>query len=126
VVSLIDIVRLLRNQFPSLNIYPLEYPLNSPDNAVLVDMQSTNPAKAGVFSVNVQLKVRETHPTLGEATSYQLRSFLENKTNFTLGEVQVIMVQSVNPVPLYMGKDGSGRYLYSNNFRFIMNEGGTS
>lgn len=122
-VRLIEIVRLMRTQFPELNIYPLEYPLKAPDNSVLVDMQSNNPAISGVFDVNIQFKVREVHPSLAEETSYKIRDFLENKTDFLVGSVQVVMVQSVNPVPLYMGKDATGLYLYSNNFRFKINEG---
>lgn len=122
-MRLIEIVRLMRTQFPELNIYPLEYPLKAPDDAVLVDMQSSNPALSGVFDVNVQFKVREVHPSLAEETSYKIKGFLDNKTDFLVGSVQVVMVQSVNPVPLYMGKDGTGLYLYSNNFRFKINEG---
>lgn len=122
-VRLIEIVRLMRTQFPELNIYPLEYPLKAPDDAVLVDMQSNNPALSGVFDVNIQFKVRDVHPSLAEETSYKIRDFLENKTDFLVGSVQVVMVQSVNPIPLYMGKDATGLYLYSNNFRFKINEG---
>ena len=123
-VSLLDIVRMLESELPELNTYPLEYPLNSPKSAVLVDMQSTNPASAGLFALNVQFKVRETHPATGEAISYQIRNLLNNRTDIQLGGLQVVLVQSVNPVPLYMGKDSTGNYLYSNNFRFLMNEGG--
>lgn len=122
-MRLIEIVRLMRTQFPELNIYPLEYPLKAPDNAVLVDMQSNNPALSGVFDVNVQLKVRDVHPSMAEETSYMIKGFLDNKTDFIVGSVQVVMVQSVNPVPLFMGKDATGLYLYSNNFRFKINEG---
>lgn len=122
-MRLIEIVRIMRTQFPELNIYPLEYPLKAPDNAVLVDMQSNNSALSGVFDVNVQFKVREVHPSLAEETSYKIKDFLENKTDFLVGSVQVVMVKSVNPVPLFMGKDATGLYLYSNNYRFKINEG---
>jgi hypothetical protein len=115
---------MLESELPELNTYPLEYPLNSPNNAVLVDMQSNNPASAGLFALNVQFKVRETHPSKGEATSYQIKNVLDHRTDIQLGGLQVVLVQSVNPVPLFMGKDSNGNYLYSNNFRFLMNEGG--
>lgn len=122
-VSLIEVVKFLRTEFPELAIYPLEYPLDSPDNCVVVDMQGTTEAKAGVFPVIVQIKVRDTHPSKAEIVSYKFRELLENKTNFTIGNVQVIFVKSQNPVPLAMGRDANGKYLYSNNFRFMMNEG---
>lgn len=117
-----DVVRFLRTEFPELNIYPLELPLNSPDDSCVVDIQANNEALAGVFNLTVQVKVRDNHPAKAEATSIKIRKALENKTNFMLGDVQVVMVKSQNPVPLGLGKDLNGKYLYSNNFRFKMNE----
>lgn len=124
-ISLIDVVRMIKAEVPNLvNVYPLEYPLDSPTESILVDMNGNNPSIAGVFTLNIQIRVRATHPTRGEELSYQIRNVLENKTNFTLGNLQVIMVKSQNPVPLFLGKDESDSYLYSNNFQFRMNEGG--
>jgi hypothetical protein len=122
-VSLIETVRFLRNEYPELNIYPIEYPLNSPVNSCIVEMQSNTEMVANMFPITVQVKVRDDHPSKAEVTSFKLRKLLENKTNFMIGSVQVVMVKSQNPVPLYMGKDIDGHYLYSNNFRFMINEG---
>lgn len=122
-VSLIEIIDFLKKEFPSLNFYPLEYPLNSPSGAVIVEMNANIEVRAGMFPLNVQMKVREDHPSKAEQVSFLLRNILENKTNFMIGKVQIVMVKSQNPVPLYMGKDTSGNFLYSNNFRFIVNEG---
>ncbi|WP_353856781.1 minor capsid protein [Bacillus sp. Bos-x628] len=122
-VSTIDMVRYLRTTFPDLLFYPIEYPLNSPTKANLVEIQGNTEAKAGLYPVNIQIKVRDEHPAYAEATSLFIRQDLEEKTNFTVGEVQVVLVKSQNPLPLFMGKDEKGRYLYSNNFRFTINEG---
>lgn len=122
-VSLIDVVRFLRNEFPELNIYPIEYPLNSPVNSNKVEIQANTEIKADTYPLNVQIKVRDNHPSSAEETCFKFRNLLENKTNFELGSVQVVMAKSQNPVPLYMGKDFDGSYLYSNNFRFMINEG---
>lgn len=121
-VSLIDVIRLLRNELPNLNIYPIEYPLNSPVNSAIVEIQANKEAMSGVYPLIVQIKVKDEHPSMAEATSYVFKKLLENKTNFNVGSVQVIFVKSQNPVPLYMGKDADGHYLYSNNFRFMINE----
>jgi len=123
-VSIIDVIRFLRNEFPDLSIYPIEIPLNAPVNASVVSLESPSEATAGMFPMIVQIRVRDEHPSLSEATSYQFKNLLENKTNFNIGDVQIVLVKSQNPVPLYMGKDEKERYLYSNNFRFIVNEGG--
>jgi hypothetical protein len=123
-VSVIEVVRFLRQEFPDLSIYPIEVPLNAPVGASMVTVQGTTEAKAGMFPMIVQIKVRDEHPALSEATSYKFKELLENKTNFNIGSVQVVLIKSQNPAPLYLGKDEKGRYLYSNNFRFVINEGG--
>jgi hypothetical protein len=123
-VSIIEIVRFLRQEFPELSIYPVEFPLNAPAGSCMVEVYANTEAKAGTFPITVQIKVRDEHPALSEATSYKFKELLENKTDFNIGSVQVVLVKSQNPIPLNMGKDEKGRYLYSNNFRFIVNEGG--
>jgi Bacteriophage minor capsid protein len=121
---MIDVVHFLQSEFPKLNIYPLEYPLDSPDNSCVVEMQPNTPATAGLFNVNVQIKVRDIHPSKAEATSFEFINKLEDKTNFYINGVQIVFVKAQNPLPLPMGKDVNGKYLYSNNFRFVMNKGG--
>jgi hypothetical protein len=123
VVSLIDVVHLLKAELPELNVYPLEHPLKSPTSSVVVDWSPNDIAIAGVFDIDVQIKVREDHPTKAEQTSYKIRRFLENKTNFPLGSTQVVLVKSFTPVPIFVGKDTEGRYLYSNTYKFKLNEG---
>jgi len=123
-VSVMDVVRFLRQEFPDLSINPLEIPLNAPAGSCMVTVQGTTEAKAGMYPIIVQIKVRDEHPSLSENTSKKFKELLDNKTNFELGSVQVVLVKSQNPAPLYMGKDEKGRYLYSNNFRFVINEGG--
>jgi Bacteriophage minor capsid protein len=125
VVSTIDVVRFLRTQFPELNFYPIEYPLNSPTNSNLVEIQSNTEALAKSYPAMVQIKVRDDHPAKAEATSLQIRSVLEEMTNINVGQVQVVLIKSQNPMPLSLGKDLDGYYLYSNNFRFMINEGVT-
>lgn len=120
---LIDLVRFMRTNFPELNIYPIEYPLDAPWESVLIAVQSNNSAVSGVYDINVQFKVRDTHPSKAEETSYKIKEFLEKKSNFHIGDVQVVVAQSVNPVPLYVGKDSAGLYLFSSNYKFKLNEG---
>ena len=119
---LIELVRFMRAEFPELNIYPIEYPVDAPESSVLIDVRSNNSATAGLYGVNVQFKVRDTHPSKAEETSYRIKKFLEQKTNFQIDTVQVVLVQSTNPVPLYVGRDTTGLYLFSNNFKFTLNE----
>lgn len=122
-VSLLDVVNLLRTEFPDMEIYPLEIPLNAPVDSVSVDLYSTNGVTETVYQMMVQFKVRCDHPADGERMCFDIRKFLHGKTDFQLGDVQVVLSQAQNPVPLYMGRDTDGYYKYSNNFRFTVNEG---
>jgi hypothetical protein len=125
-ISVIDVVNFLRAEFPDLSIYPIEYPLKATEGASVVTLHGNTEATAGLFPAIVQIKVRDVHPSLSEATCFKYKKLLENKTNFYINDVQVVMVKSQNPLPLYMGKDEKNRYLYSNNFRFVFNEGGNN
>lgn len=121
--SVIDVVRLLKTIVPTSIVYPLEFPVDSPDTSISVDITGSYPRSKDVYFIMVQVKVRDTHPANAETTSLQIRSALQEMTDFTLGGVQVIYVEPATPFPLFMGKDGNGNYLYSTNYRFMINEG---
>jgi hypothetical protein len=121
-VSLIDVVRLLRTEFPDEHISPIEFPLTAPVAAITVDFSSSTSSLASVFNAEVSIIVRDEHPSLAEATSQKFRKFLDKKTNYILGDSQVVMSSAQNPIPLFIGKDDNDGYLYSNNFTLIINE----
>lgn len=122
-LSVIDVLNLVKPIVPTATVYPLEFPVESPDLAVTVDISGSQRAKASVYLINVQIKVRAEHPSISESTSLQIRSALQGMTNFKLNDVQVVFVESINPFPLFIGKDGNNNYLYSTNYRFMINEG---
>lgn len=123
-VSVIEVVRLLKTSIPDVHFFPLEFPLSSHVDSACVSVSSGSRSVAKVFTINVQVKVRGEHPITAEEHSQKIIDFLEKKTDFNLGNVQVILSESQNSVPLFLGKDGEGRYLYSNNFKFMCNQGG--
>lgn len=122
-VSLIDLVKLLKANITGTAFYPLEFPLNSPIDSCVVDVFGTGTVTAGNFNMNVQVKVRAEHPATAEVVCNEINEFLDKKTNYSLGTMQVVMSETNNRIPLPMGKDSNGNYLYSMNFRFIINEG---
>ncbi|MGF9741580.1 minor capsid protein [Priestia megaterium] len=121
-VSTLDLVKLLRTNLPDLTFYPLEFPIESPDSALSVDTYGSGSSKAGVYTVQATIKIRSAHPAQCEIMNNRIRNFLDKKSDFPLGTSQVVFAESSNPMPLYMGKDGASRYLYSNNFTLIINE----
>jgi Bacteriophage minor capsid protein len=122
-VSLIDIVRLIKSIVPNGVVYPLEFPVESPDTSISVDATASDPRGKNLYYITVQIKVRDTHPANAESTSLLIRSELEKMTNFTLGNAQVVFIEATTPFPIFIGKDGNGNYLYSTTFRFLINEG---
>ncbi|WP_242278583.1 minor capsid protein [Bacillus cereus group sp. BfR-BA-01313] len=120
--SITDVTNLVKQGLTGYTVFPLEFPINSPVTSAYISLYSSSRSKAGVSPITVQIVVRDTHPSKSEATSFKLRDFLQNKTNFQLGQVQVIQAEAMS-FPLFIGKDASGNYLYSNNFKFILNEG---
>lgn len=124
--SLIDLKHLFESAFPTLTVNVLEFPVEGVISAIAISMDSSSKPVADTYSVNVQVQIRDDHPMKCEKTSQDIRKYLQNKTNISLGSAQVVLIQPVNPVPLYLGKDGNGNYLYSNNYTFIINEGGNN
>jgi hypothetical protein len=121
--SILDSVKLLRTNLPNYTFYPLEFPIDSPDDAVCLDLYGQGRASAGVATLQLQIRTRSAHPATGEQMHKDIKAFLNKKTNFTLGDVQVVLAETSSPMPLYAGRDGSSRYLYSSNFTLIINEG---
>jgi hypothetical protein len=121
--SIIDVVNLIKPITPTAKVYPVEFPVDSPDLAVVIDISGSQRPRAKSYSLNVQMKVRAEHPSICESTSLLIRSELAKLTNVRLNNVQVVFIEPTNPYPLYLGKDGNSNYLYSINFRFFINEG---
>jgi hypothetical protein len=121
--SIIDIINLIKPITPTAKVYPIEFPVDSPNSAVVIDISSTQRPIAKSYSLNVQVKVRDEHPSKCESTSLLIRSELAKTTNVKLNGVQVVLIEPINPYPMYIGKDGNSNYLYSINFRFLINEG---
>jgi hypothetical protein len=121
--SVLDVVKLLRTNLPKVTFYPLEFPIDSPDDAACIEVYGQGRASAGVANLQLDIRIRASHPASAEAIHNDITDFLDKKTNFILGDVQVVLVETTSPMPLYAGRDGSSRYLYSSNFTLITNKG---
>jgi hypothetical protein len=121
--SVIDIVNLIQPITPDAKTYPIEFPVDSPDLAIVIDISGSQRPKAQTYTISVQVKVRAVHPSICETTSVLIRKELAKLTNIRMSDVQVVFIESINPYPLYMGKDANNNYLYSTNYKFMINEG---
>ncbi|MDF9638791.1 minor capsid protein [Bacillus cereus] len=119
-VSVIDLVNFLKANKVGGEIYPLAFPVNSPDACSTVLFVSGTPTRGGVGKVYVQIMTRDVHPAKAEKTANDFRSFLEKRTDFLLSDLQVIVIECQNFAPLYLGQDENNRHLFSLNYTFTM------
>ena len=117
--SVIEIVNLLEEGLEG-NFYPLVFSHKSPDASSQIITSSSTPIVGSVGRMNVQIITRDVHPSLAEAKANEIRSYLNDRTDFLLNDVQVVYVQSQNIVPLYIGTDENKRHLFSMNYNFIL------
>lgn len=114
-----DLSQYLASHIPE-TFYPLSFSASSPDECSVVSFTGGNPVSLGLSRVFVQIITRAKHPATAEAKALQIKDFLNNKTNFDVGNSRVVFVSAQNPMPLYLGTDENGRYKYSLNYLFLM------
>lgn len=122
VISIIDLVNYLKNEKVGGVIYPLSFPVNSPDACSTVNFVSGTPTRGGVGKVYLQVMTRDVHPAKAEKASNDIRSFLEKRTDFLLSDMQVILVECQNFAPFYLGMDENNRHLFTLNYTLTMGE----
>lgn len=119
-ISNIDLANLLKKGVGG-EFFPLRFPSNSPDASSQVEITTGTPIVGGVGRVNLQVITRDIHPSNAELKALSIRSYLSDKTDFLITEnVQVVYVQAVQPVPLYIGTDTNNRHLFSTNYNLIL------
>jgi ABC-type dipeptide/oligopeptide/nickel transport system permease subunit len=118
-ISVLEITNLIKEGVGG-NIYPLRFPKQSNDASSIVNVTSSSPINGGVGDVFVQVTTRDNHPAKAEQKANEIRSLLEKRTDFFIGKVQVVFIQSQNTIPLYLGTDENGRDLFSVNYKFIL------
>ncbi|PEM65336.1 hypothetical protein CN613_25680 [Bacillus pseudomycoides] len=119
-VSIIDLVNYMKQEQVGGTIFPLSFPVNSPDACSTVNFVSGTPTRGGVGKVYLQVMTRDVHPAKAEKSSNDIRSFLEKRTDFLLSDIQVIMVECQNFAPLYLGTDENNRHLFTLNYTLTM------
>lgn len=113
----LDIKRYLETQIP-YTYYPNAYPDSAPADCARVVVLPGGQADREVNRPSLQIVVRASHPATAENKAWEIQNLLQNKTNFTVGSVRVIVCRALS-APLYMGPDANGRVEYSLNFTLL-------
>ncbi|PFW43797.1 minor capsid protein [Priestia megaterium] len=118
-LSILEIVNLLKKGVGG-SFYPLAFPSSASDAGSQITIYSSTPVVGEVGRINVQIITRDVHPSLAESKANEIRSYLNDRTDFLLDDVQVVYVQSQNITPLYIGTDENERHMFSMNYNFIL------
>lgn len=98
----------------STKFYPDAFPLEASDEVGLVRMLPNYAGtKGGLVTIQVQFLIRANHPSRCEVLVNELITNYNKKTNFTIGNTRVVLMNIRNPFPVYMGKDANDRFSYS-------------
>jgi Bacteriophage minor capsid protein len=112
-----DILDFLESQFP-YKFSPNNFK-NSKDDGVAVLFEGGSSGKH-VKSPVIQFLIRAKKESTCETMAFDLYEFFDYKTNFTIGEVQVIMSRGQQASPIYTGTDDNDRHIYSVNMIFTV------
>ncbi|GAK00911.1 minor capsid protein [Geomicrobium sp. JCM 19055] len=120
--SLASLVEYMRTDSP-VPVFAYQFPSTFRENGVYVTSTGSSPSVAGLATVNIQFMVRDSEINKAETNSLDIKKLFHKKTNFYVGGLQVVLSESQNVAPIYIGTDGNDNHLFSNNFVFSVNEG---
>jgi hypothetical protein len=101
---------------------PYKYVMNmfhteTPDNCCVVILGSAGRSTRTIGSLQFQFIVRNADPELAEDIAFKLHQHFNNKSNYTIGDTQIVLSIGQQTVPLFTGTDESGRHIYSVNIQ---------
>lgn len=120
-MTLIQLVNFMK---ATLNtpVYPLQFPVNSTDeNIVVVDIINGD-IKGSVRDINIQLMYKSKHPSTAEALANAHVDTLHNLTNKVQDGWQIILIQCASPNPFLNGQDENNNYIYTVDYRLLVSK----
>jgi hypothetical protein len=92
------------------------------DNCSVVKLTGGFPPDqwTGKTQPSFQIRVRGTDDLECEERAYRIHNALLNLKNVKIGDSSVVIIRSMNSVPLHLGEDENGRTIYSMNFDCVV------
>lgn len=122
-MRILELITFIRERVAGV-YYPNSFPTTSQDNCVMVRLTSGFPTSqwTGKAQPSFQIQVRESAQKQGdcEAKAYEIHEALTNLHNVTIGDSSVVIIRSMNSVPIYIGNDDRERPIYSMNFDCVV------
>lgn len=122
-MRILDLITFIREQVAGV-YYPNSFPTTSKDDCVLVRLTSGFPTDqwTGKKQPSFQIQVRNSATKIAdcEAQAYEIHKALTNLRNVWIGESSVVIIRSMNSVPVFIGFDENERPIYSMNFDCVV------
>lgn len=100
--------------------FPNSFPVSNlaPDDCSAIKLTGGFPPSqwTGKRQPSFQIRVRGKNEAEVETRAYEIHGALLNLGNVKIGNASVVIIRSMNSVPLWIGTDESGRTIYSMNF----------
>jgi regulatory protein YycH of two-component signal transduction system YycFG len=117
-MKVVDLINVIKASVP-FTYYSNGFPATASDDVAYVRLTGGGTATVQIQRPSFQVVVRAKSPATAEAKAYEVFEKLNNKRNFNVGNIHVILCQCSTSSPLYLGEDENGRHLYSINFTTI-------
>lgn len=119
-MKVFDVIDYVKIQVPMNKYLPNMFHSQSPDDSIVVVVDSYGRSSRTTKELTIQFLVRNTDPEQAEANAHLLFNHFNNKTDYTIGSHKVIMSRGAQAVPLYTGVDDNSRHIYSVNIEVLI------
>lgn len=114
-----DLVNFIKSEF-GYDCYPNEFPRNRGATMVSALINSGGTTNRNISSPYIQFLVKANHPSEAEDVAFSIFQNLNYRTNFKIGNSEIIQCLSLNASPIYVGKVDETSFGYSLNFQITL------
>lgn len=120
-MRVLEVRSFIENLVPGV-YFSNRFPAGEPSDCAVVKLTGGFPPSqwTGKTQPSFQIRVRGTDELECEERAYAIHNALLNLQNVRIGESSVVIIRSMNSVPLHLGEDENGRTIYSMNFDCVV------
>lgn len=124
-MKILELITFVKTRVPGV-YYPNAFPISKSavDECAVIKLTGGFPPSqwTGKKQPSFQVLVRGKSAGIAEAETraYAIHESLLNLTNVTIGEDSVVVIRSLNSVPIFIGNDENNRPIYSMNFDCVV------
>jgi hypothetical protein len=124
-VKILELITFVKTRVPGV-YYPNTFPISktAADECSVIKLTGGFPPSqwTGKKQPSFQVLVRGKAAGIAETEerAYAIHESLMNLNNVTIGEDSVVIIRSLNSVPIFIGNDENSRPIYSMNFDCVV------